>query len=114
MTDMFGPDDPGGGPPDYWENRWEATGEPAWWNDQVTIWDNNFQPLTYTAEDWFNEVTTYSGPELLEMYGMDNLDIIRQLEDQGLWGEELGYYYDDDGELHSYSLDWAYWRENYE
>lgn len=109
MTDMFGPDDPGGGPPDYWQARWADTGEPGWWDDQVTIygdWDGtSFASYTYTAEDWFNEVTTYSGPELIDMYGLDNIDIINQLMDQGLW--ERGY-------PGFPSEDWAYWRELYE
>jgi hypothetical protein len=118
MTDMFGPDDPEG-PPDYWEDRW-AAGEPDWWNENITIiGETDTAPyfVTYsdfTAEDWYNEVTIHTQEELLELYGVDNLDIIRQLEAQGLWGEERGYYYDDEGELHEYSLDWAYWREQYE
>lgn len=96
MTDMFGPDEPEG-PPDYWEDRWAETGEPEWWDADVTIYNDFFEPITYTAEDWYNEVTVYNAEELMEMYGLDNLDIIHQLEDQGLWDSD----------------DWAYWRELY-
>lgn len=96
MTDMFGPDDPEE-PPDYWEARWSETGEPEWWDQDVTIYNDFFAPITYTAEDWYNEVTVYNAEELMEMYGMDNLDIIHQLEDIGLWDAD----------------DWAYWRELY-
>ena len=107
MTDMFGPDDPEG-PPDYWSDRWdEAGGEPEWWDDNVTIWgiqDNFFQPYTLTAEDWFNETLLFQ-EELLERYGIDNIDIIDQLMDIGLWERgEPGYP----------SADWAHWRELYE
>jgi hypothetical protein len=95
MTDMFGPDDPEE-PPDYWEGRWQDTSEPEWWNADVTLYNDFLEPMTYTAEDWFNE-TLNSKEELLELYGLDNIDIIEQLEQMGLWDAE----------------DWDYWREMY-
>jgi hypothetical protein len=106
MTDMFGPDDPEG-PPDYWQDRWAGTGEPEWWGETVRIYgerDGFFQAYDYTGEDWFNEVLR-SQEELLELYGIDNIDIIHQLEQQGLW---------DPGGYDEPSADWAYWRELYE
>jgi hypothetical protein len=95
MTDMFGPDDPQE-PPDYWQDRWADVGEPEWWDEDVTIYNDFFEPLTYTGEDWYNE-TLNSSPENLELYGIDTLDIIHQLEDMGLWDAD----------------DWEYWREQY-
>jgi hypothetical protein len=99
MTDMFGPDDPGEppeGPVDFWEDRWGDAGPPDWWNEDVTIYNDYFQELTYQGVDWYNE-TFNSNEENLELYGIDTLDIIHQLEDQGLWDAD----------------DWEYWRENY-
>lgn len=108
MTDMFGPDEPEG-PPDYWEDRWAETGEPEWWDNSITIWgesDGTFVPYgEYTIEDWFNETLNDSETNM-ELYGIDTLDIIHQLEAYGLWGIEL----DEEG----HSVDWAHWRELYE
>jgi hypothetical protein len=95
MTDMFGPDDPEE-PPDNWEGRWLDSGEPIWWDEEITIYNDFFEPLTQTAEDWYNE-TLRPAAELQELYGIDNLDIIRQLEQEGLWDAD----------------DWEYWRDNY-
>lgn len=103
MTDTFGPDDPDE-PYDNWDARWEDTGEPEWWQESVTIYNDFFQPLTMVAEDWFNQ-TFSSSEENMALFGIDTLDIIRQLEAQGLWGVELDEY--------GHSIDWAYWRENY-
>jgi hypothetical protein len=107
MTDMFGPDDPydDGSSDDaplssnQWMDFWleSQSGEPPeWWDDTVTLYNDYFQPVGLTGEDWFNE-TLLSKEELMSVYGMDNLDIIHQLEDMGLWDAET----------------WDEWRELY-
>lgn len=78
-------------------------GEP---DEVVTLYDRNFQPIEYnrvtgepiqmSSDEWYRE-TFRSGEELTEMYGIDNIDILKDLYDQG--------YIDDD--------DWDTWREIY-
>jgi hypothetical protein len=83
-------------PESAWYDRWEAEGEPSWYQDDVTIWNNFGEPITMTAEDWY-ELTPQDKETILASYGMIHLDIIHQLEEYGYWTDE----------------DWAYWRELY-
>jgi hypothetical protein len=103
MTDVFGPDDPG--PPD------------DWWDEPFTVYGADypdFPDYTFTVGEWIEMTLTYDQEELLERFGVDQIDILHQLEERSDWGSERAYYYDEDGELHSYSIDWADWREQYE
>lgn len=109
MTDMFGGDEP---PDDYqfqpwytapdpiegvWDDRWLDEGEPEWWENDITLFTSYGQDISMDAESWFN--LTIEESEVLEAaYGMNNLDIIYQLEDMGYWDAD----------------DWDYWRELYE
>ena len=93
---MFPPDEPPE-PPDYWADRWADIGEPEWWEEDVTIYNDYFQPMTMTGEDWFNATLSNSMEENLALYGIDTLDIIHNLEDMGLWDAD----------------DWDTWRDAY-
>ena len=106
MTDIFGPDDDYPGGQEYPGYDEEPLNEETWgdhgilvgdeWYDDVTIYNDFFQPLTMTMQDWY-DATLLGHEELLATYGIDNLDIIRQLEDQGIWDSD----------------DWEIWREMY-
>jgi hypothetical protein len=112
MTDLFGPDDPDDFSYDdtsfqpwytgqdtetgLWDDHWLDEGEPAWWDSDITLFNSYGNDITFDAETWFN--LTLEQSEVLEAaYGIDNLDIIHQLEDQGFWDAD----------------DWDYWREEY-
>lgn len=98
MSDTFPPDDAY----DPWEDKWEQGieeygYEDTWMQEDVTLYNDFGFPIANSIEDWHSLVTYTSADELLETYNMDNLDIIRELEDLGLWDAE----------------DWEIWRDNY-
>jgi len=78
-------------------------GEP---DDTVTLYDQNGQPITYdkvygtevhfTGDQWYREAFR-SQEDLLQRYGIDNIDILMALYNQGYINDQ----------------DWEYWREIY-
>lgn len=85
--------------------------------DEVTLYDDYFQAVEtdrlMTANDWLKEAQTNRGQALYDKYGVDNLDMIRQLKDQGYdytfikFDKRKGVY-------REYSGLWRDWREAYE
>lgn len=74
---------------------------PAWFGNEVELEDDyqerieTDQPMT--TQDWLNEALL-PADVLVDKYGIDNLDIMRALEKQGLISYE----------------DWEDWRDMYE
>ena len=112
MSDIFGPDDPssdypGGSEYPVFEDEtiaetWVGQGvfvDESWY-DNVTLYtyaDDAFQPITMPLGDWY-ETTLLDQEDLIDLYGIDNLDIIHMLEDYGYWDSD----------------DWDLWRSMYE
>lgn len=107
MSDIFGgpPDgedyDPLGYPDDYTEVEdpygfFHGDMPEAWWYDDVSIYNEYGEELTQPANEWY--AATIMGDDATgDLYGMDVLDIIHELEDYGLWDAD----------------DWEVWRELY-
>ena len=92
------------------ESFWFQYGTPSWWNDSITIYGGNFQPITYTAAEWY-EISTMDSDYLMSQYGIDNYDIIRQLRDNRVWDESDLIYNPATDRWISYV--WVQWRELY-
>lgn len=103
MSDIFGgpPDDPFGFPEDYGEVEdpygfFGGDVPDPWWGEPITLYDDFGEMHTLTAQEWYS--ATMEDPGLIEdLYTMEALDIIHQLEDYGLWDSD----------------DWEIWREHY-
>lgn len=98
MSDTFPPDEPDSIWSDKWEQGVDEYGYATdWEQEDVTLYNDLGFPIANSIEDWHDIATYNHADELLDIYGMDNLDIIRELEDLGLWDAE----------------DWETWREAY-
>lgn len=116
MSDIFGgpPDDPGdipydryGEPEDYadfmrddpgdYSFWWGGHDPEPWWYQQIELQNDSGEVISLTGAQWF-EATTMD-PELADqLYGLEPLDIIHQLQgDYEIWDSE----------------DWDTWREWY-
>jgi hypothetical protein len=93
--------------------RYGLVEEPApvesWFGNEVTLYgiqDGMFEPYSMTGEEWVDEALRPK-EDLIEEYGLDNIDIIEQLQSRG-----YDYtYIDFDGEERS-GL-WRDWRDAY-
>jgi hypothetical protein len=72
---------------------------PPWFGNEVPLEDDYGNPIGagFTVDDWLHEALR-TKEELLEEYGIDNLDIMYKLQEMGLIDEQ----------------DWEDWRDQYE
>lgn len=94
MSDIFGPNDDGTWPDEPVESSTEF-----WMGQEITVYDAYLEPInSMTKDEWMEIVTELNGDDTIELFGIDNIDIIKDLERQGYWEVE----------------DWEYFREMYE